>query len=43
MRRGPLCFTRADLSSSNTLALGNEDVGIIDWEIDTGIYGRVEF
>ena len=36
------CFTQADLSSLNTLALGNEDVGIIDWEIDTGIYDREE-
>lgn len=28
----PLCFTQADLSSLNTLAHGDKDVGIIDWE-----------
>ncbi len=28
----PLCSTQADLSSLNTLARGDEDVGIIDWE-----------
>ena len=43
MHRGPLWFTQADLSSLNTLALGNEDVGMIDWETDTGIYDCVEF
>ncbi len=28
----PLCFTQADLSSLKTLARGDEDVVIIDWE-----------
>lgn len=42
MHRGPLCSTQANLSDLITLTLSNEDVGVIDYEIDTGIYDPEE-